>query len=688
MARHWNLRLRILLFFGLLAALSIAGVFLGSWLGYRKLADPASFTGFTISALVASFAILAACTWIWLLFDEHVAKPSIELAAELRARAHSGLNAPMRTDAARYLGDLGPAAGAITQEISASRDDMDACIASETAQIRSVNERLERVLRDVPAGVIVCTANHRVVLYNRQASQLLTSLGQLGLDRPLFELIAERPMRHALECLNQGDSRAIDLVCASIDGKRMLQGRIRLFDHAMPAKRLGGYVLTLNDITDGISAATTLDRLLRDTLEQVRRASANLLSLVDAQQCVSSDATRPALDQLVRAECEQLAATIQSLGQAYCTSATSLWPTLPVSAYDFTESLRTRLLVEGLSLESNPPSLSFTCDAFALVLVVEKLVTCLIDRREPSLKAQIVADDDGVIIDLIFAGPLPSIDRLDLILAEPIESGYCDQTGHDVLLAHNAEIWPEPSQKGRTCLHVQLLCPVERATTKEQPPRPEFYDFALLERSPAALADQRLLTDLTFVVFDSETTGLLPERGDEMVQLAACRVLNGRILSGEVFDELINPGRPIPASSTKIHQIDDAMVQDAATPAETVRRFHHYALDSVLVAHNARFDMTFLKRRERELGVTFDQPILDTVLLSAILYGRHADHSLDALAERLHVTFAPNERHTALGDARATAEVLVRLVPMLEAANINTLGDLVPATQKFENMLK
>ena len=97
--------------------------------------------------------------------------------------------------------------------------------------------------------------------------------------------------------------------------------------------------------------------------------------------------------------------------------------------------------------------------------------------------------------------------------------------------------------------------------------------------------------------------------------------------------------------------------------------------------------MTFLKRREAEIGQVFDQPVLDTVLLSAAIYGQAAEHTLDALSARLGVEIPEEDRHSALGDARATAQVLIRLIPLLEARGIETLGAALEETTRHSRVI-
>ena len=134
--------------------------------------------------------------------------------------------------------------------------------------------------------------------------------------------------------------------------------------------------------------------------------------------------------------------------------------------------------------------------------------------------------------------------------------------------------------------------------------------------------------------------------------------------------------------------ITDAMVADAPPVAEVVRRFHKFAEGAVLIAHNAPFDMTFLKRRETEIGRAFDHPILDTVLLSAVVYGQTEGHSLDALSRRLGITIPEEARHTAIGDTIATAEAFLKLLPMLKGKGLVTFGDVLAEVRKHGRLLK
>lgn len=217
--------------------------------------------------------------------------------------------------------------------------------------------------------------------------------------------------------------------------------------------------------------------------------------------------------------------------------------------------------------------------------------------------------------------------------------------------------------------------------------RPLVFDFDLLREEEMAQDIAAMpLARLPCVVFDTETTGLSPET-DEIVQIGAVRIINGRRVEGERFETLVDPGRPIPPASTRIHGIDDAAVAGAPDPQEAVRDFCRFAEGAVLVAHNAPFDLAFLRRHARAAGLELGHGVLDTVLLSAAVYGPGVPHTLDAIAERLGVPIDPALRHRALGDAMATAEVLLRLLPILEAAGITTFGDAVEAMRRHQSLL-
>ncbi len=219
------------------------------------------------------------------------------------------------------------------------------------------------------------------------------------------------------------------------------------------------------------------------------------------------------------------------------------------------------------------------------------------------------------------------------------------------------------------------------------PSRPEYGDFDLYDH-PKHLEELggRDLKALTFVVFDTETTGLRPSHGDEIISIAGVRIIDGEIQDGDPFTRLVNPGRGIPRASIRFHGITGDMVKDEQPVVDVLPQFRDFAGDAVLVAHNAAFDMKFLKLKEKASGAVFDHLVLDTLLLSVFLEPESENHGLDAVAERLGVTV--EGRHTALGDSLVTAKVFLRMLEMLETRGIRTLGQAIEASSRISHIRK
>jgi DNA polymerase III subunit epsilon len=208
------------------------------------------------------------------------------------------------------------------------------------------------------------------------------------------------------------------------------------------------------------------------------------------------------------------------------------------------------------------------------------------------------------------------------------------------------------------------------------PPRahPDFYDFSVLDEVErhVSMADRsRLLGGLACTVLDVETTGLDPARGDRIVSIACVRIRNGVVRPAEMLDVLVNPGRPLPPASTRIHGITEEMVA-GAPPLEAV-------LPEILSFLRAAMDRLALR------PLTDTHPVLDTRLLSQIVHRSLARHDLETVCVRLGV--APRARHSALGDALATAEIFPRLVELLRRRGIETLGQALDGIRGLRRQL-
>ena len=195
-----------------------------------------------------------------------------------------------------------------------------------------------------------------------------------------------------------------------------------------------------------------------------------------------------------------------------------------------------------------------------------------------------------------------------------------------------------------------------------------------------------------YVVVDLETTGLSLSH-DRVVSVGAFRVVEGRVRLGDVFNELVNPGRNIPESSIKIHGIVPDMVAEARPAWEVFDSFLAFLGMDILVAHHAGFDLDFINKvMRRSHGFPLQNLVLDTVSLCREIafpphrypYGinlNNRKYSLDAVAE--HFGIEIYQRHTAIGDALAAAMVFQQILARLEKGGSGFLRNLVRAGGVF-----
>jgi DNA polymerase III epsilon subunit family exonuclease len=182
--------------------------------------------------------------------------------------------------------------------------------------------------------------------------------------------------------------------------------------------------------------------------------------------------------------------------------------------------------------------------------------------------------------------------------------------------------------------------------------------------------EHRLLNEIDFVVLDVEAIGAkgLPAR---IIEIGAYHVRSGKIL--DEFQSLVDPGVPLPRFIAALTGISDEMLKGAPKFAEVVDAWLEFAGDAVLVAHDSKFDLALLNREIARVfhGCRMRNAELCTVKLARRMMRTLDSHNLDALAD--HFGFEITERHRAASDARATAQLLLRLLDQLEAQGVRTL---------------
>lgn len=174
-----------------------------------------------------------------------------------------------------------------------------------------------------------------------------------------------------------------------------------------------------------------------------------------------------------------------------------------------------------------------------------------------------------------------------------------------------------------------------------------------------------------YVVFDIETTGL-SSINDMITEIGAIKVRDGNVV--ETFSQLINPERPISEFITNLTGITNEMVTDKPKINQVINSFNEFIGSSVLVAHNATFDIGFIREQMRLVNLELENPILDTLELARTIFPTLKNHKLDTLAKHLDVNL--ENHHRALDDAQATKDILFKTLDILEEKGISSFDQI------------
>ncbi len=633
-----------------------------------------------------------------LFFRQHVVAPRrLAREAELIAtanpshRVEPGGPAEIRAIA----GALNELAGRAQQAEKGVREQ----IAAARADLEQERNKLAALMSELSLAVLVCNADGRILLYNVAAKELLSrdgaASGLVGLGRSIFAILDRRLVTHALERIGSGETAAAApgvRVAASTSRGRLLRiGMAPVRDREGEAS---GFVLILDDVTESAETGVRRDALLRSLTEDSRAGVANIRaaveSMLDYPQMGADERQRFTV--IIRHEAQALSERVDGALRESAAYLGDQWSLSEMLGSDLLAAARRSLERDaGVVADAGDggDELWLKVDSYALVRAVGHLARRLhaeagiarfsLDLAEAGRYAR---------LDLGWEGDALIGERLRAWVNEPLEggSGGPASTVRQVLDRHGGEVFPQAdADAGTAC--VRLLVPVaEPAADRPRPTppaassRPEFYDFDLFRAGDGEPErDEADLDELAFTVFDTETTGLSPS-DDEIISIGAVRIVNGRLLRQETFDRLIDPGRRVDAASTAVHGISSEMLAGQPTIDEVLPRFAQFAQETVLVGHNVAFDLRFLELKEARTGVRFTQPVLDTLLLSAVVHPDEEDHSLEAMAARLGVSVVG--RHTALGDAILTGEIFLKQSRLLAARGLGTLGDVREAARR------
>ena len=649
---------------------------------------------------------------------EHYLRAPAKLAEEARLLLETDaqrLPTPRGSAENRRLAEV---IGQLVTQREALRAEMDQRVRAASRQTELEKNRLAALMSELTKSVVVCNLDGRILLYNNRARLQFRRLSRqptpaggaelMGLGRSIYTVLDRKLVNHALENvqrrLNRGAAApSAEFVTATQSGKllrvHMTPVRdVESDDHgARTTDAVTGFVLLIENITDDMQSHAEKNRILTKLTEGSRSALANARAAAEVLELPDIPGQlRERLLAVIREEVQGLSRRLDELQPTSGRALRSRWPLEDMLGEDLIEAA-VQLLESELELavdvERGDRDVWLRVESFTLLQAVLHLAGRLRQHCGVRTLTLRVGKQSGQgVLDLIWMPCDGANDKAQLGWDdEPIQVGFetLSLTVRDVLERHGGECWVEQEvdDARHRCLF-RLLLPLAAAqeelpaaTFMRHESRPEYYDFDLFRTTERTLSlDDSPLTELAYTVFDTETTGLNPAEGDEIIQIGAVRIVNGKVLRQEFFDQLVDPKRVIPAASIPIHGITPEIVKGQPTIETVLPTFHGFCEDTVLVAHNAAFDMRCLQLKEKLTGVRFDHPVLDTLLLSALVHENQDSHRLEAIAERFGLTIIG--RHTAIGDAMVTAEILVKLIPLLAEKGIHTLGQARAATRK------
>ncbi|WP_300453110.1 exonuclease domain-containing protein [Accumulibacter sp.] len=606
---------------------------------------------------------------------------------------------------------LAQAANALAEQRDGLMDDVNAQIIAAKASVEEEKNRLAALMSELAQAVVVCNLDGRILLYNSRARLQFRALAQggtalasgalIGLGRSIFSILERNQIDHALEVVRQRLGRSAATAIANFittaRGGQLL--RVQLVPVLATSDDAGhsamtGYVLTVENITRSLEQESRRDQVLqsltdgsRGSLANIRVAVGNLTDYPDMGPEIRERFVGIISDEVVRMS-QRLDRTMSE----FADSLKTRWPLEDVLGADILAAARRRIEQQlGLPTKNEEidETLWLRAESFSLVFSICFLTSRLIEHYQiKELRFRLLPFGKLAYLDLIWAGHAMSSEASYTWETETMQLGreVSPLSLRDVVDRHGGEIWYE-REKAAHRAFFRFVLPVASPDHQiageaidDSGVRPEYYDFDLFHFRDQSIDLDRPLSDLAYTVFDTETTGLEPAAGDEIIQIGAVRIVNGRLLRNESFDQLVDPERFLRPAGVRIHGITADMLRGQPTIDIVLPAFHDFCSETVLVAHNAAFDMRFLQLKEERTGVVFTQPVLDTLLLSGVLHSNQESHQLDDIAERLGV--AIEGRHSARGDACATAEVFLKMLPLLAQTGITTLRQALEASEK------
>jgi DNA polymerase-3 subunit epsilon len=570
--------------------------------------------------------------------------------------------------------------------MKAKREIAEAVAASST-ELENSRTRLETILSSLKEGIIVCDGRARIMFYNLAARRVFQESAALGLGQSLYQLCNAAPIESSLAVLRQRQVRhqeapesenSISFVSSTLMGT-IISCSVSLLPELHELS--GSFLLTCEDVSRETDARGRRENLLRGAVKGMQNSLTSLRLSIDSIEMLpdlEAD-SRAVFESTMVRDARTLAEQFEVLAREIESIESPRYLVSDAFTGDVVACVARWLAEKGVVLTMIGDPLWIQAEVHSLLQLLEFLTWKIHEYSHAgTIEVETLLGDKRVYFNFYWKGnavPEALIRQWKVCQIEPSDR----HTVAEVLEHLGSEVW---SRQHDTPGFALLRFPLLSSTRQWEPPlpvlpaRPVYTDFSISDDATDIVQQKDLLLNsIPFVVFDTETTGLVPLEGDEIISLAGVKIVNRGIIVGETFDQIVNPQRAIPQSSVRFHGITDEMVIDKPSITEVLRLFHAFVGDAVLVGHNAAFDMRFIRLKEKQAGIHFRRPVLDTLTLSRYLHNHAPEHSLDAVARRLGVEI--RGRHTALGDSFITAQIFIKLLYLLQERGITTLGKVM-----------
>jgi DNA polymerase-3 subunit epsilon len=569
-------------------------------------------------------------------------------------------------------------------------------IEQAAAALEEERDTLATLMAKLKLGVVVCNMNGQVLLYNQQARDMLEGSAResgvgdwIGLGRSIHGLLGEGVIRHAQMTLvharQRGESAQMVPFLVSRAADQLLN--VHLVPISGKRNQWHGYILTFDDVTDRIHRDARRAMAFRTLIQHQRSATSGIRAAIETilSSPEMSHEELAMFHDAIDQEAMKLSEPLDGLEDRIHRELEDQWPQRVVIGADLVAAIERHvnsLLSVNMDVSVPLEPVRLRADSYAIARCHIFLIGQLRQfAHADDLALRLEASAGSVSLILEWTGaPLD----MEALREWGMRNVFTDLHGasmtlFEVIEAHSGAIWPQSvGVGGRNSMSIVLPSgePEAAVVAKalEEDAADHAFDFGLGARGAnnGSWIDVAL-SAINYTVVDTETTGLQPDGGDEIIAIGAVRIINGRILRREVFDTFVNPRVPISKESFTVHGISEDMVRGQPRIEDVLPALHSFCADTIIVGHNVDFDMRFLTNAAKKIGLEFNNPILDTLRLEYLVNRNQPDKDLSVVAERLGI--AAGGRHTALGDALTTAEVLLALMPMLEQAGYKTVGE-------------